>query len=70
MDEYGAFDISVVSDLPLFIDPFLLFNSKTGSPVALLDSIESARLAPEWKDGRAKGFGTRTDARGYGAGRT
>jgi hypothetical protein len=26
--EYGAFDISVVSDLPLFIDPFLLFNSK------------------------------------------
>ena len=27
LDEYGAFDISVVSDLPLFIDPFLLFNS-------------------------------------------
>lgn len=26
--DYGAFDISVVSDLPLFIDPFLLFNSK------------------------------------------
>lgn len=25
--DYGAFDISVVSDLPLFIDPFLLFNS-------------------------------------------
>ncbi len=25
---YGAFDISVVSDLPLFIDPFLLFNSQ------------------------------------------
>jgi hypothetical protein len=24
---YGAFDISVVSDLPLFIDPFLLFHS-------------------------------------------
>jgi hypothetical protein len=24
---YGAFDISVASDLPLFIDPFLLFNS-------------------------------------------
>lgn len=28
MDEYGAFNISLVSDLPLFIDPFLLFNSK------------------------------------------
>jgi hypothetical protein len=27
LDEYGAFDISVVSDLPLFVDPFLLFNS-------------------------------------------
>ncbi len=27
LDRYGAFDISVVSDLPLFIDPFLLFNS-------------------------------------------
>jgi hypothetical protein len=26
--EHGAFNISVVSDLPLFIDPFLLFNSE------------------------------------------
>ncbi|MBN1818974.1 MAG: hypothetical protein JW828_16555 [Sedimentisphaerales bacterium] len=24
---YGAYDISLISDLPLFIDPFLLFNS-------------------------------------------
>lgn len=28
LQEYGAFDISVVSDLPLFVDPFLLFNSQ------------------------------------------
>jgi len=28
LDDYGAFDISLVADLPLFIDPFLLFNSK------------------------------------------
>lgn len=28
IDEYGAFDISLSSDLPLFIDPFLLFNSE------------------------------------------
>ncbi len=28
LEDYGAFDISVVSDLPLFIDPFLLFNSE------------------------------------------
>lgn len=28
LERYGAFDISLVADLPLFIDPFLLFNSK------------------------------------------
>ncbi len=27
MDEYGAFNVSLINDLPLFIDPFLLFNS-------------------------------------------
>ena len=27
LEEYGAFDVSLVSDLPLFVDPFLLFNS-------------------------------------------
>jgi hypothetical protein len=28
LDKHGAFNISLVTDLPLFIDPFLLFNSK------------------------------------------
>lgn len=28
LDEYGAFDVSLVGDLPLFVDPFLLFNSE------------------------------------------
>lgn len=28
LDEYGAFDVSLATDLPLFIDPFLLFNSE------------------------------------------
>jgi hypothetical protein len=28
LEDYGALDISLVNDLPLFIDPFLLFNSK------------------------------------------
>ncbi len=28
LKKYGAFNISLISDLPLFIDPFLLFNSK------------------------------------------
>ncbi|MFV8162850.1 hypothetical protein ACNQVK_12245 [Mycobacterium sp. 134] len=27
LEQYGALDISVVTDLPVFIDPFLLFNS-------------------------------------------
>src|ERR1700761_6835521 len=27
VEEYGAFDISLLADLPLFVDPFLLFNS-------------------------------------------
>src|ERR1035437_7687137 len=28
LDEYGAFNISLINDLPLFIDPFLLFGSQ------------------------------------------
>ena len=28
ISEYGAFNISLINDLPLFIDPFLLFNSE------------------------------------------
>ncbi len=27
LDAYGAFNISLINDLPVFIDPFLLFNS-------------------------------------------
>ncbi len=39
LDRYGTFDISVVSDLPLFIDPFLLFNSQKKKYQALHESI-------------------------------
>lgn len=39
LDDYGAFDISVVSDLPVFIDPFLLFNSDKEQYQALHDQI-------------------------------
>ena len=28
IDNYGAINISLINDLPLFIDPFLLFNSR------------------------------------------
>ncbi len=27
LDEYGAFNISLINDMPLFVDPFLLFYS-------------------------------------------
>lgn len=30
LEKYGSFNISLITDLPLFIDPFLLFNSKKG----------------------------------------
>jgi hypothetical protein len=28
LEKYGAFNISLLADPPLFVDPFLLFNSK------------------------------------------
>ena len=28
VEKYGAFNVSLISDLPLFVDPFLVFNSR------------------------------------------
>jgi hypothetical protein len=39
IEEYGAFNISLVTDLPLFIDPFLLFNSDKPEYQSLHDDI-------------------------------
>jgi len=39
IDKYGAFNISLINDLPLFIDPFLLFNSKKQEYQVLHDDI-------------------------------
>lgn len=39
LDAYGAFDVSLVNDLPLFVDPFLLFNSPNDTYRALHDEI-------------------------------
>lgn len=39
LEEYGAFDVSVVTDLPLFIDPFLLFHSDKPEYQALHQEI-------------------------------
>jgi len=39
LKEYGAFNVSLINDLPLFIDPFLLFNSDKKEYRDLHDSI-------------------------------
>lgn len=39
LDKYGAFNISLITDLPLFVDPFLLFNSKKPEYRKLHDEI-------------------------------
>jgi hypothetical protein len=39
VDAYGAFDIALVNDLPLFVDPFLLFDSEDEKYRALHDDI-------------------------------
>src|SRR5690349_9177395 len=39
LDEYGAFNVSLINDLPLFIDPFLLFNSSKPEYRQLHDDI-------------------------------
>ncbi len=39
LENYGAFNVSLINDLPLFIDPFLLFDSEEGKYKALHDEI-------------------------------
>lgn len=39
LEKYGAFNVSLVADLPLFIDPFLLFNSAKPEYQALHEKI-------------------------------
>ena len=39
IEEFGAFDVSLFADLPLFIDPFLLFNSTKPEYKKLHNSI-------------------------------
>ena len=39
LDVHGAFNVSLINDLPVFIDPFLLFNSEKPEYRALHDEI-------------------------------
>lgn len=40
LESYGAFNISLINDLPLFVDPFLLFGSKKKEYQDLHNSIK------------------------------
>jgi hypothetical protein len=55
VDDYGAFNVSIINDLPLFIDPFLLFNSNRqdyqqlhndilGYMIFLRDAVAAGRI--------------------------
>lgn len=39
LEKYGAFNVSLINDLPLFVDPFLLFNSKNEEYKQLHENI-------------------------------
>ena len=53
LENYGAFNISVLVDLPLFIDPFLLFNSTKPEYRRLHDEmIRYLRFLRDWSVGR------------------
>lgn len=39
LENYGAFNISLINDLPLFVDPFLLFNSENSQYKSLHESM-------------------------------
>jgi len=39
LDQYGAFDVALVNDLPLFVDPFLLYDSANPVYQGLHDGI-------------------------------
>ncbi len=39
LDKHGAFDVSIVTDLPMFIDPFLLFHSRKPEYKSLHEGI-------------------------------
>ena len=39
LEEYGAFNVSLVNDLPLFIDPFLIFCNEETECQEMYDEI-------------------------------
>ena len=64
IEEYGAVNISLINDIPLFIDPFLLFNSKNPDFQAIHSEMirylyflqEQARMAPVLSKGMSQAW--------------
>ncbi len=45
LEEYGAFNISLINDLPLFIDPFLLFNPNALKVILFCTQEQQAKVS-------------------------
>lgn len=63
LEDYGAFNISLVNDLPLFIDPFLLFNSQRddyqelhGNIIAYLRFLRDRASSGDLTEGHLKAW--------------
>jgi hypothetical protein len=65
IESYGAYNVSLISDLPLFIDPFLIFNSEKPKYLKLheeiikyLNFLRNKSLAGKLDDGLIAGWFT------------
>jgi len=62
LEEYGAFNVSLINDLPLFVDPFLLFNSRKRHYIELHNNIiKYVRFLKEMSVGGAINHGLLTN---------
>jgi hypothetical protein len=61
--DYGAFNVSLINDLPLFVDPFLLFNSTKAEYRALHEDV--IRYVRFLRDKSARGELTNGLLRGW-----
>ena len=64
IEDYGAINISLINDIPLFIDPFLLFNSENNDFKAIHSEMirylyflqEQAQIAPSLSKGMSQAW--------------
>ena len=46
LEDYGAFNVALINDLPLFVDPYLLYDSQNETYRGLNESIIT--ICPSW----------------------